>query len=509
MDPSASLRKRSAIANLTAKPMVQPKRAKTAAQDSSSSSTPLLDKERSEKKRWAVRLEEIGVRAGEHAKLFQEAHLGPNLSAAEKTQLRNLVLVSGAHRTMAGHVRTFERFEKWASAVGMVVHPLSIDKVLKYGMFLNGRSCGPSVLPTLRAAIKWICSKLAIDPPAFDDHRFLALQASVLSERATTLKEAVPIPIPVVKELEFFVCDEDRPLAARLFIWWILCLIFASLRFDDGVHVKPLELSFKDEGLFGVAWQTKVERKRVGTRFVVPRIGFLCSEWLEVGWKLFQRTQCLDRDFWIPELNTQSLFKDEPPSFARSLQWLKYLSRDLVDSSPRVARSERVDLARIIHTFTMHSCRVTLLDAAVHAGRTTEEIGLQANWKNPGPLVLKYTRNRTGVSAVMVKQLVKDMVQEQHPVQEDDDTLLMDAPDSELQVIEYFMKLPSTGSSYEYKFHCNSRNSEDYTACKRLLLTSCSSVGDTLPDPSVLCKGCARARPEVLSFHGLDPDAAS
>ena len=69
-------------------------------------------------------------------------------------------------------------------------------------------------------------------------------------------------------------CDEDRPLAARLFIWWILCLIFASLRFDDGVHVKPLELSFKDEGLFGVAWQTKVERKRVGTRFVVPRIGF-------------------------------------------------------------------------------------------------------------------------------------------------------------------------------------------------------------------------------------------
>ena len=32
---------------------------------------------------------------------------------------------------------------------------------------------------------------------------------------------------------------------------------------------------------------------------------------------------------------------------------------------------------------TSHSCRVTLLDAAVHAGRSTEEIGLQANWKNP------------------------------------------------------------------------------------------------------------------------------
>lgn len=49
-------------------------------------------------------------------------------------------------------------------------------------------------------------------------------------------------------------------------MWWVLCLIFASLRFDDGIHVKPRELHLADEGLFGVAWQTKVERKKVGTR---------------------------------------------------------------------------------------------------------------------------------------------------------------------------------------------------------------------------------------------------
>ena len=53
-------------------------------------------------------------------------------------------------------------------------------------------------------------------------------------------------------------------------VWWWLCRIFASLRFDDAVHVKPHELILTDEGLFGVAWQTKVERKRRGTKFVVP-----------------------------------------------------------------------------------------------------------------------------------------------------------------------------------------------------------------------------------------------
>lgn len=72
-DPTASLRKRAAIASLTSKPLTQPKKAKGLNSSGSSSSTPLLDKERSEKKKWAGRLEEIGLRAGEHARLFQEA----------------------------------------------------------------------------------------------------------------------------------------------------------------------------------------------------------------------------------------------------------------------------------------------------------------------------------------------------------------------------------------------------------------------------------------------------
>ena len=83
-------------------------------------------------------------------------------------------------------------------------------------------------------------------------------------------------------------------------------MIFASLRFDDAIHVKPLELDMRDEGLFGVAWQTKVDRKRVGARFVVPKVDFRRSEWLETGWSLFKNSPHMaDRDFWIPELNVQ------------------------------------------------------------------------------------------------------------------------------------------------------------------------------------------------------------
>ncbi|CAK9037263.1 Uncharacterized protein SCF082_LOCUS22074 [Durusdinium trenchii] len=248
VDPSASLKKRAAIANLTAKPFAQPKRSKATVESSSSSSTPLLDKEKSEKK-----------------------------------------------RTMAGHIKTFERLERWFGAL--------------------------------------------------DAHQFQALQASVMSDRAKTLKEGGGV-----------------------------C----------GVTGQPRS------GLFGVAWQTKVERKK-------------------------------------------------------------------------------------------------------------------ANWKNPEPLVLKYTRNRSSVPALMVKQLVKDLVQESHPGQEDSETLLMDAPDSNLHGVEYFIKKPSAGSSYEYKFHCTSRDNEEFTACNKFALLDCSSAGDLLPDESVLCKACAKARPEVASFHQVEP----
>ena len=71
---------------------------------------------------------------------------------------------------------------------------------------------------------------------------------------------------------------------------------FASLRFDDAIHVKPAELIMQDEGLFGVAWQTKVERKRFWNQVHGPKVGFRHNDWLEVGWSLFKLLEVQDRD---------------------------------------------------------------------------------------------------------------------------------------------------------------------------------------------------------------------
>ena len=494
----AWLRKSATVAPLVKK-VIQPSKKLKVGSEPDSSATPLLDQENAVKAKWAGRLEAIGRRAGVHSKLLNDQDANEELAPGEAAKLRKLVLSSGAPRTMIAHVRAVERLEHWAAFSDLELFPLTVEKILKYALHLDARFCGPTVIPSFKTSLKWVAARLVMELPNLDDRRLRALQEKIVADRAKMLKEAKPIPLGVVGALEGLVLNEAEGIPARLFVWWILCMIFASLRFDDAVHVNPSELVMKEEGLFGVAWQTKVDRKRVGTRFVVPKVGFARPNWLEVGWELMPSVN-FDRDFWIPELNTRSEFIQLPPTYARSVKWLKVFVQQAIVQAPHdaMAEEQKTALIRSMAELTAHSCRVTLLDAAVHAGRSTEEIGLQANWKNPGPLVLKYTRNRTAVPATMIKQLVRDLTQEEHFVQEDKNTVLTGVCDQELEGIQFYIKTPAQGSYYDYKYHCTVLGDPESIACSRFDFQDCTAVGSDLPDLSALCKSCARHRPDIV-----------
>ena len=496
---AARARRVEAIKALTEKPFQPPKKAHKGSGQSSKSTTPLLDQENAERMKWAKRLEAIGEKAGTFSKLLIETENESGLSAAELSRLRQLVLSSGAPRTMAAHIGNWERFVKFLEGLDVPVHPIDSNKLIKYAMFLDDRECGPSVIPTFRTSVKWVTSKLAIDCPDINHPGLLALQAEVINKRAKALKEAVPVPTQGVQCMELFVVDEGEPQAARLFVWWWLCMIFASLRFDDAIHVKPKELIMNEEGMFGVAWQTKVERRRRGTKFVVPHVGFSEVDWLQTGWQLLQQED-LERDFWIRELNTREEFMlDRVASYGRSLQWFRFFCRYAVNHYHEGRPEEFKVLCTTIAKLTAHSARVTLLDAAVHAGRSAEEIGLQANWKNPGPLVLKYTRNRSSIPAQMVQQLVKDMLVQSHPVVSSDEVDLDDEDPSAVDQVLFFTKKTTRESTaYDLRFHCSAMGDLEAIACGRINVEECINVGDFLPDKHLFCKLCSRARPEIL-----------
>lgn len=102
--PVSKLRKEAAIKSLLNKPARQPnKRFKTNV-DENSSNTPLLDLENAEKAKWASRLEAIGRRAGVAARMFSVPDQPDELSSVESMKLKQLVLASGAPRTMSAHM---------------------------------------------------------------------------------------------------------------------------------------------------------------------------------------------------------------------------------------------------------------------------------------------------------------------------------------------------------------------------------------------------------------------
>ncbi|CAE7560898.1 unnamed protein product, partial [Symbiodinium pilosum] len=198
-----------------------------------------------EKQRWAARLEAVAGRAGDHAELNKHEAGDETLTGPERERIKNLVLSSGAPKTMAVHIRRWEKLERWCSANSVVLYPLTIDAVVKYALFLDSKECGPTVIPSLRSALKWVGSRLAIKLPDLQDKRLLALETDVFQKRAKMIKEAVAMPFEVVQAMEKFVCSGKEPAAARIFTWWLLCMVFASLRFDDAIHVKPLELEMR------------------------------------------------------------------------------------------------------------------------------------------------------------------------------------------------------------------------------------------------------------------------
>ena len=231
-----------------APPVLAPKaKSKASLTPSSPSSTPLLDQELGEKQKWAARLQAIAERAG--------------LSNEERSRLQLLVLTSGAPATMSNYIRKFEKLEGWFARSSLPLYPFTDDKFLKYCLFLDAKECGPSVILSVRTALRWVAFRINLEIPSLDGAAIKAPEKAVFDKKGKPLKEAIPFPVQIIGAMEKFML-RNAFSEAEVFIWWILCMIFAPLQFDDAIHVKPHELEFKDEGLFGVSWQTKTERKR-------------------------------------------------------------------------------------------------------------------------------------------------------------------------------------------------------------------------------------------------------
>ena len=451
--------------------------------------------ESSEKRKWGQRLQLIADRAGDAAKINDRSQC-QGLQPAEADRLKSLAFEAGGFRTIRQNVRNWEKFEEFCVGKGLRIYPPTIVAVMGYAVHLRDQGCGPAVLPAFKYAVGWICKRLVMSCPDMSDGRLKALADKVHEEKGKELKEAVPVPVKLVVALEVLLplLIKSRADAAAITVWWVLILIYGSLRFDDGIHVAPSSLQLTDQALLGVVWQTKVERKRRGTRFAVPRCSISGVDWLPMGWDLFEHFRS-DRDYFIWDLKNEKEFSQAPISYTRGLSWLKnFMLRGLAEASARkvVDLNEVDELEAAVRQITWHSMRVTMLSEAVKAQVDDKIVGLQANWKDPSQLVLKYARQRKELSVEMVKSMAESLRKQWVP---DPDQFVVDEEEDEITepvLTEFIVRaaLPAKAlSSGDLRCHIFDRRVSDETSiCGRLKLQDAESVGSQAP--GLVCQFC-------------------
>ena len=459
----------------------------------------LKARELGEARKWGMRLRAIVERCGEHATIAGGPKPGSPLSQEEMNALRSIVYESGGFRIIQQCVRHWERLETWARSQNINAIPLTTEVLVKYVLDLADRGCGPTVIPSVRGAIKWICKRIGMQAPDLVDARVMALQKRVYGERGKETREAVPIPLALVAALERFVCARFRSsqFVLAFFAWWILIMIYSSLRFDDAMHVVPEALAMKDEALYGVVWQTKVERQKKGTRFAVAKVSVSGEEWMEDGWSAAS-FEMDDRDYFMKELESAERFCDRPATYQRSVLWLRYVLTTAASDDLKRGLISPPDLKghlQLIQEITWHSCRVTLLPAAVQAQVPDKEIGLQANWKNPSQLVLKvraepqgdldrdgqeaHEEDRVGleVSArVRGRGLQSGRLRRLHSDLYVTKARSSSVPAKDLNLKYHAMYIDGTGA--------------ERTLCGRYKITECDDLGE-IPPSSQMCSLCS------------------
>jgi hypothetical protein len=182
-------------------------------------------------------------------------------------------------------------------------------------------------------------------------------------------------------------------------------LVYSSLRFDDGLHVSPAGLHLRDGHLCGRVWQTKVDRKRKGTVFVVPNVSVGSVPWLHTWFEWSQEQLSMDADFWLPHTDGK-LFLDKatPAVFTSSLAALREMLHWHKAAQAGNRLWEAVDPDRI----TWHSARCTVPSWAGEAGRSSVEILMQMHSSSP-EMAAKYQRSRGTIASRMVTELCADL----------------------------------------------------------------------------------------------------
>ena len=441
-------------------------------------------------------------------------------SQFEPAELEMLSLGKGAWSTLRDHVRRWEAFERWAQPA--CVYPPTVETILCYYGHKDANSCGPCVLPAFRGTLLWMCRRLCMTPPALESPVFGAVEARVIERRGKEVAEAVPIPILAVRSLERSVVEWRAAghAIACIVAWQMLLATWASLRFDDCLHVDPASLRLSESALYFTAQKTKRDQGRRGTKYVVCNASLTQAEWLREGYECLVANApdtyfrgdffLFDSDGWRARWQAPLAYQD----FVANLRGV--VVRSVAEATEPAIVENREAILRDARRLTGHSPRPTIPTAMALGGSDSLPIQLQGKWKSQG-MVQKYIRDRGGVVLSSVRQIaaglreawekeeVLTQTESQEPADREkeegsaSDGQAEDDEETEDNVYWATSKAMDALKPDKIVVHLTALAGPGRLACNMVPTDSCVRLGKEHPCFGHMCARCPSARKDMKS----------
>ena len=213
-------------------------------------------------------------------------------------------------RTIRKRIREWAKAESWLSRVTGAGWPGSAGDVVDYLHDRSEEPCARTVPASIVGALSFLEkaggvpleARLSLDSLVASTADYLTVS---LSKGAAPTKKAAMVLLCMVMSLELYVVDVTRPLYCRGVAWLRLVKIWASLRFDDTLGIRPELIVLTASGLEAQLERTKTSgpgRKiRWLSFFVSAKASITGVPWLRSGFGVWQgEGMCFPRDYFLP-----------------------------------------------------------------------------------------------------------------------------------------------------------------------------------------------------------------
>ena len=165
---------------------------------------------------------------------------------------------------------------------------MDINELLPYISMLSD---GPTVLPKVRATVKFVLSRFRL-PVLQPDTAFQALDERVyhrLGVDTRDLKKALPVLCRLRNvSRSTWTIAQNQNICSRSLFGSFSCAC-GGLKGTMMRHISPRSVLLRQEGLELKALQTKTERARRGTRIVICRASLTGVDWIFKGFHMWRR----------------------------------------------------------------------------------------------------------------------------------------------------------------------------------------------------------------------------